>query len=136
MSLSSASTSFLRRVLWADAASCVACAVAQLGAPDLLAGLLGLPRALLLGTGLFLALYAVAVAWTARLATLPLPLIATFAIGNVGWAVACAGLLASGAVQPSPLGVAWIAAQAATVLVLAGLQGQGLRTGRTPSASW
>jgi hypothetical protein len=89
-----------------------------------------------LSSGLVLALYAVAVAWTARLATLPLPLIATFAIGNVGWAVACAGLLASGAVQPSPLGVAWIAAQAATVLVLAGLQGQGLRTGRTPSASW
>jgi hypothetical protein len=108
----------------------------QLGATDLFAGLLGLPRALLLGTGLFLAAYAVAVGWTARRPALPLLLVATFAIGNLGWALACAGLLASGLVHPTALGVAWVAAQAACVLVLATLQWQGLRAGRTPNASW
>ncbi|MBA2964106.1 MULTISPECIES: hypothetical protein [Ramlibacter] len=128
----SAATTFLRRVLWADAASCLACAAAQLAAPDLLAGLLGLPRALLLGTGLFLALYALAVGWTAGRPRLPLPLVVAFAAGNVGWALASAALLASGAVRPTALGLAWVAAQAATVLVLAALQGQGWRALRAP----
>jgi len=48
--------------------------------------------------------------------------------------VGCGALLASGLIAPSGLGVAWIMAQAVTVVVLAELQWTGLR--RTRGASF
>ena len=53
--------------------------------------------------------------------------VALFAAGNVAWAVACG--ITVGLLQPTGLGVAWIAMQAAAVLVLADLQWMGLRRG-------
>jgi hypothetical protein len=61
-------------------------------------------------------------------------LIAVVALGNVGWAVACAGLAIAGPFQLSIWGAAWLWLQAATVLGLADLQWTGLRRSRSARA--
>jgi hypothetical protein len=122
------SPDFLRRVLWADTASCLASGALQLLAIDALGDWLQLPRALLLETGVFLVAYGLLVGWIAMRPVLPRRLVLAIAGGNLGWAAACMLLLLAGPwVQPSALGVAWVLAQAATVLVLARLQWLGLR---------
>ncbi|TFZ04105.1 hypothetical protein [Ramlibacter humi] len=123
-----ASPRFLRGVLWADAVSCVASGALQLAALDALPRLLGLPQALLVDTGIFLVAYGLVVAWLASRREVIRPLVALFAIGNVGWAIGCG--FAVYALQPTTLGIAWISMQAATVLVLADLQWMGLRAAR------
>ena len=129
-----ASPRFLRGVLWVDAASCFASGALQLAALDALPHLLGLPQALLLDTGVFLIAYALLAAWTANRAVPPRGWVALFAAGNLAWAVGC-GVVAA-LLQPTGLGLAWIAMQAATVLVLADLQWMGLRRGAaTPRAA-
>ena len=60
-----ASPRFLRNVLLADAASCLASGAAQLGFNAALARLLNLPSVLLFGTGVFLVVYGTAVAFIA-----------------------------------------------------------------------
>jgi hypothetical protein len=123
-----ASPRFLRGVLWADAASCLASGALQLVALDSLPRLLGLPQVLLLDTGVFLVAYGLAVAWMASRAELPRRLIALCAAGNLAWAAGC--VLAIVVLRPSALGIAWIAAQAVCVAVLAELQWFGLRGSR------
>ena len=118
----SSSTRYLRIVLAADAASCIASGALQLAATDALAQLFALPRALLLESGLFLVAYGLVVAVVAMRARIPRALVALFALGNLGWAAGCAGLLASGLVQPAAPGVGWVLVQAVTVVVLAVLQ--------------
>jgi hypothetical protein len=129
-----ASPRFLRNVLLADAVSCVATGALQVLFTERLAGLLNLPMSLLSGTGWFLLAYAATVGTIAMRDPLPRAFVGLLVAGNLGWAVGCGALLASGWVTPSALGVAWIAAQAATVAVLAELQWTGLR--RTRPASW
>ena len=126
-----ASPRFLRGVLWADAVSCLASGALQLVALDAMPRVLGLPQVLLLDTGIFLLAYGAVVAWLASRREVIRPLVALFAIGNVGWAIGCG--FAVYALQPTTLGVAWIAMQAATVLVLADLQWMGLRGTRGAS---
>lgn len=129
-----ASPRFLSRVMWADAASCAATGALQVGFTDALARLTGLPGGLLVGTGLFLLAYAAVAAAMARRATPPRTLIALVAVGNFGWAAACAALLASGVFAVTALGVAWVVAQAVTVVLLAEAQWMGLRATRQPRA--
>lgn len=129
-----ASPRFLSRVMWVDAASCAATGALQLGFTDALARLTGLPGTLLLGTGLFLLAYAAAAAAMARRATPPRTLIGLVAVGNFGWAAACAALLASGLFAVTALGTAWVIAQAVTVVLLAEAQWMGLRATRQPRA--
>ncbi len=124
-----ASPLFLRRVLWADAASCLGCGALQLVALDGLPRVLGLPQPLLAATGAFLVAYAAVVAWIASRRTVPRMLVALCAAGNLGWAAACVAAIAWW--QPPAAGVAWIALQAACVVVLAELQWMALRATRT-----
>ncbi|KQP22585.1 hypothetical protein [Pseudorhodoferax sp. Leaf267] len=128
-----ASPRFLHRVMAIDAASCAATGTLQVGLTDTLARLTGLPAGLLLGTGLFLLAYAAAAAAMARAATPPRMLIGLVAIGNFGWAAACAALLASGLFAVTSLGMAWVIAQAVTVVLLAEAQWMGLRATRMPA---
>jgi hypothetical protein len=125
-----ASPRFLSRVMGVDAASCAATGALQLGFTDQLARLTGLPAGLLIGTGVFLLAYAAAAAAMALRATPPRTLIALVAIGNFGWAAACAALLASGVFAVTALGMAWVIAQAVTVVLLAEAQWMGLRATR------
>ena len=123
-----ASPRFLRRVLWADAASCLASGAVQLAAPDALPALLGLPPLLLVDTGIFLVAYALLVGWLAARERPPRGWVAFCALGNLGWAVGCVAAIAL--LHPGALGTGWIAAQAACVLVLADLQWLALRATR------
>ncbi|MDN3922321.1 hypothetical protein [Roseateles violae] len=126
---------FLSRVMWADAASCAATGALQLGLTGTLAALTGLPTALLSGTGLFLLAYAALAAAMARRARPPRTLIGLVALGNLGWAIACLALAASGLFALSSWGIAWLLAQAVCVIVLAELQWTGLRRTRGAPAA-
>lgn len=125
-----ASSRFLPRVMWADAASCAATGALQLLAARPLEALTGLPLALLTGTGVFLLLYALLAGWIARRQPVPRTLIGLIALGNLGWALACALLIFGSGLMLSGWGVAWVAAQALVVIVLADLQWLGLRATR------
>lgn len=116
--------------MWADAASCAATGALQLALTGALARMTGLPAPLLLATGVFLLAYAGAAAWMASRAIPPRRLIGLVVVGNFGWAAACVVLLAVGGAALSPLGWAWVIAQALTVIVLAELQWMGLRRTR------
>jgi len=122
---------FLRHVMLLDAASCLATAVFQLALAGTLYHLFGIPAPLLTATGAFLMLYAVAAAVVGVNASRARPFIALFALGNVGWGLACIALPATGQLAPTGLGHAWLYAQAAVVFGLAALQWAGLRAPRT-----
>ena len=125
-----ASPRFLPNVMWADAASCAATGALQVAFTDALARLTGLPSSLLMGTGVFLLAYAAMAAFVASRSTPPRGLICLVVAGNFGWAAACIALLVSGVFAVSALGMAWVLAQAACVVVLAELQWTGLRRTR------
>ncbi|MGA0572488.1 hypothetical protein ACO2Q9_17375 [Variovorax sp. VNK109] len=122
------SPSFLRRVLQVDAASCFASGALQVAAVSLVSSWLpGLPASLLLGTGIFLLVYAALALWTSLRAEVPRAMVGLFIVGNFMWAVGCVWLLAAGPFAMTSLGFAWVAMQAVVVVVLAELQWIGLR---------
>lgn len=129
-----ASPRFLRNVLFADAAVSLATGVLQLALTDALAGLLRLPAPLLTGSGLFMLVYASAIAFVATREPIMRTVVWVVVVGNLGWALACIALLASGLLAPTGLGTAWVLMQAAVVAVLAELQWTGLR--RAPAVGW
>ena len=118
---------FLRRALLADAAASAATGVILLGDTTAMAGLFGLPAALLHGVGLFTVVYAVLVGSLGGRPMPPAPLVWTVIVGNTLWVAASVALLASGAFAPTALGTAFVIAQAIVVGVLAELQWIGLR---------
>ncbi|MEJ7932397.1 hypothetical protein WG922_20660 [Ramlibacter sp. AN1015] len=126
------SPNFLRHVLLADAASCVATGALQLGATGWLSATLGLPAGLLAGTGAFLLGFAALAAWVGTRRPVPRAWVGLFIVGNGAWAVGCVVVLAAGVVAPTAWGTSWVLAQAAAVVLLAELQWIGLRAG--PSA--
>ena len=128
-----ASPRFLPNVMWADAASCAATGSLQVAFTETLARVTGLPAPLLLGVGVFLLAYAAVAAFIASRSTPPRGLIGLVVVGNFGWAVACVALLVSGVFAVSALGMVWVLAQAACVVVLAELQWTGLRRTRSRS---
>ena len=79
--------------------------------------------------------YGAAIACLSSRQPLPRTLVWLVVAGNLGWAVACVGLLVSGQVQPTSLGIAYVALQAVTVAVLAELQFSGLRA-TAQHAAW
>lgn len=117
----------LKFALLADAAVSGAVATLQVSLPQQLAALLQLPHALLLDTGIFLVGYVALLIVLACSRHVWSWLIGFIAIGNVGWAVGCLGLLASDAISPNTLGISFIALQAITVSVFAVLQFKGLK---------
>lgn len=127
---------FLRNVLLVDAASCLACGALQLVLPGTLPSLLGLPAPLVLGTGVFLLLYGVLVAWLATREPVPRAPVGLVALGNIGWGIACVALLMGHHVAPTTLGQAYVIVQAATVFLLADLQLLGLWRGTASRAAF
>lgn len=118
-----------------DAAGSGAVALLQLLASAALAGLLQLPRALLIETGVFMVGYVVLTLVLSRSVRVPLLLIGLVIAGNVAWAIGCAVLPLSGAVSPSGWGIAFLTVHAVSVLVFATLQTLGLRSSRAADAS-
>ncbi|WP_274629652.1 hypothetical protein [Arvimicrobium flavum] len=120
-------STYLRNVFYADALISGAAGLLMiLGAP-LLAPVLGLPEALLLGAGIILVPFVAMLIVVARRETVSrLVLIDIIAI-NAVWVAASFGLLFSGLVAPTALGVAFVAVQAVAVALFAQAQFVGMR---------
>ncbi|MBG0827093.1 hypothetical protein HS041_04870 [Planomonospora sp. ID67723] len=120
-------TPLLARALQADAILTGGFAVILAAAAAPLAGLLGLPEPLLRWAGIGLLPF---VAFLAYLATRPAParrgVQAVIAV-NALWVVDSIALLFTGWVDPNPLGVAFVVAQALLVAAFAEFQYMGLR---------
>jgi len=118
---------FLRRVLVADAVTCVATGLLLTLDAGALSGPLGLPAALLFGAGAVLfPIAAFIVAMLTRRAVAA-AMIWLLIVGNVIWAVDSVVLLATPFVAPTPLGIAFVIAQAVAVAVIAAAERIGLR---------
>jgi hypothetical protein len=134
MSLQS-SPNFLRYVLSTDAISCLICGLLQLAFTGTLREWFGLSATLLAGTGEFLLLYGVVVAFLATRIRAPGVIIWLLIAGNVTWAVACIALLLGSGGTIALLGKVYVIAQALTVAVLALLQYSGMRGSDSRRAS-
>ena len=121
---------FLRRAIQADAIVTGAVALLQTFGAAMLAPLLNLPQTLLLETGLFLIAYTALVGWLGTRPSMPKALVAIVIAGNAAWALGSIALMFSGAVTPTLLGYAFIAAHAISTGVFAELQYIGLRKSR------
>lgn len=121
---------FLPRVLFFDAATCLAMGLLLVFGAGALAGPLGLPALLLQLAGASLFPVGAFMAWVAARGA-PRP--GTFVViaGNALWVIASLALFAW--VRPTPLGSAFVLAQAAAVGVLAALEAAGLRRQYTVS---
>jgi hypothetical protein len=120
----------LRHALIADAAVSGGAGLLHVVGGATVDSLLGLPQALVLGTGLFMLAYAAMLVGLVRASTLRRLWIALIVIGNFAWADACVALWAFDLISPTPLGTAWLLAQAAGVTALAVWQGIGWRMSR------
>jgi hypothetical protein len=122
-----ASTKLLRLALLGDAAASGAMGLLLAGAAGPLAGLLGLPKALLLGAGLVLIPYAAVVAWLGRHPAPSRNAVRAVVAVNALWVADSLALMALPGIAPNGLGVAFVLAQAAAVGVFAALQAAALR---------
>jgi hypothetical protein len=118
---------FLRRVLLVDAAISAGTGVLLMRMAEPLAGLLGLPSALLFEAGLSLLPFAALVIYLATRSRLPRPFVWTVIACNALWAVDSIALLFTGWVAPTGLGITFVIAQAVLVLGFAELEYVGLR---------
>jgi hypothetical protein len=117
----------LRRVLAFDAVSGAGTGVLHLLLAPVLASWLGLPEALLQASGVAIFAFVLLAGWLALQASPPRGPLMGIVLLNVAWALGCLWLVFGGAVNPTPLGVAYLLVQAAAVLVLAELEWMGLR---------
>jgi hypothetical protein len=115
----------LRRVLLLDAATCVATGLLLALFAVQLEPILGLPYALLQYAGLSLFPIAAFIAWTSTNKALSKSGVWAVIAGNALWVAA--SLLLLFVLSPSPLGYAFVIAQAAAVALLAELEYAGLR---------
>ncbi|WP_353192172.1 hypothetical protein [Pandoraea pnomenusa] len=131
---SSSRTSFLARVMLADALVSGAVGLLQVLAAAPLAALLDLPVDGLRASGVVLLVYGAALVWLVRRTTIPAGAAWVVIAINVIWALDCGILLASDWIAPNGLGVAFIGVQIVTVLVFAELTFIGLRRRRSVPA--
>jgi hypothetical protein len=123
------STLFLRRILALDALSCLALGLAMGLGAAMLAPLFGLPEPLVRIAGLALLPLGAFIGWLASRPAPPPALVWLVILGNVGWTAESFVVL--GQSQPTGLGTAFVAAQAAAVLGLGALEYLGLRKARS-----
>jgi hypothetical protein len=119
-------STFLRRVLLADAATCAATGLFLTLLARPLAPLFGLPAELHLYAGASLFPVAAFIAWVASRAYLSRRAVSLVILGNILWVAASLVLLAPGWVSPTALGYIFVVAQAAAVGLLAELEWVGL----------
>ncbi|MET0351005.1 MAG: hypothetical protein ABW067_14535 [Rhizobacter sp.] len=129
VSTSSGSLSFLRKVLFADAAISAACGALMAFGGSPLQGLLGLPAAMLAPAGLSLFVYAAFVAWLARRPVVPRAGVWAAVVINLVWAVDCLAVAFGPWFAPTGLGQAFLVVQVVTVVAFAELQVMGLKRG-------
>ena len=118
-------STFVRRVLLLDAATCagMGLALALLAAP--LEPWLGLPAEVLLYAGIALLPIAAFMAWVASRERVPAAGVWLVILGNAAWVLGSLALFL--AVSPTALGYAFVIAQALVVVALAEMEYVGLR---------
>jgi hypothetical protein len=120
-------STFLRRVLWLDAASCAGMGVLLATASGLLSGLLNLPAGLLRESAMVLLAFAALLAFLATRTHLARGAVWTVIVVNAIWVIDSIVLLFTGWVQPNLFGHVFVVGQAAVVAALAELEYLGLR---------
>jgi hypothetical protein len=120
-------STFLRWVLFADAATCIATGLLMMLGSGLLEQFLGLPAELLLYSGISLLPFAAFLVYLATRENLSPPAVWTAIVLNMLWTAASLLLLITGWVAPTELGYTFVIAQALGVAVLASLEYFGLR---------
>jgi hypothetical protein len=128
-------TPFLRNVLAVDAAVSGAAAILMIVGAPYLSPLLGLPSGLLFWAGIALVPFVALLLATLRRQAVPRLIMIDIIAINALWVAASFGLLFSGLVSPSALGIAFVAAQALAVAVLAELQFVGMRRATKAAAA-
>lgn len=128
------SSSFLRKVLLADAVVSGATGLLLFLGAGILTALLDVPEDFLRYTGLSLIPFAGLVAYLATRAHLPRPAVWAVIVYNALWAVDSVLILVAGWIAPSALGYAFILAQGVVVAIFAELQFFGLRRSVTALA--
>lgn len=126
---------FLRTVIGLDAAACGLMGAGLASGAGLLAGPLGLAAAFMQPVGLFLMVYAAALAFLALRPALPRAAVWALVAFNAAWAIESFAIMALGWVQPTTAGVVFIAAQAVAALVVGDLQYLVLRRARREAAA-
>ncbi len=120
-------STLLRKALQADAALSGITGLVLLLAASPLAGPLGLPTALLRGSGVILIPFAALAAFLGTRTRLQRQLVFAVVACNVLWALESILLLFTGRLEPTLPGELFVALQAAAVAVLAELEFVGLR---------
>ncbi len=118
---------FLRRVLLLDAATGVGMALLHTAFGGTIAGVTGMPMALVLAAGLVLFPIAALMGWTALRAHVVAPAVWLVILGNVGWTIASFAIVLGPDIGLSAIGQFYICAQALSVLMFATLEFVGLR---------
>jgi hypothetical protein len=124
---------FLRWVLIADAATCVATGLMLVFGFSFLAEPLGLPGRLLLYAGISLFPFVMLLVWLASRASLSKRAVWTVILLNALWTLDSFLLLVTGWVNPTQLGYAFVTAQAVGVALLASLEYAGLKKSQIES---
>ena len=120
-------SSFLRRVLTADALISAAAGLVMVAGAGILHELLQLPPALLQVAGAMLFPWAAALLWLTRKPVVPRAAVWAVIVLNIVWVADSAWVALGGSYAPNTLGLAFIGAQAVTVAVLAELEFTFLR---------
>jgi hypothetical protein len=128
-------SSFLRWVLFADAATCVATGLLLTFGSGPLGEYLGLPEGLLRYSGISLLPFAALLVYLATRETLSSPVVWTVIVLNALWAADSILLLLTGWVAPTELGSTFVVAQALGVAVFAMLEYVGLKRSLTTSSN-
>ena len=124
-------STFLRWVLLADAATCVATGLLLMLGSGVLERLLGLPTGLMRYTGISLLPFAAFLLYLATREHPPQPVVWAVIVLNVLWTADSLLLLLTGWVAPTELGYTFVIAQALGVGVFAGLEYFGLKRSAT-----
>ena len=119
-------TGFLRRLLAADAATCVATGLLLLFGAGALEPWLGLPPTLMRYAGASLLPIAAFIAYVATRDSSPRVLVWAVIAGTAAWTFDSIALLFTGWIAPTALGIAFIVAQALVVALFAELEYVGL----------
>lgn len=125
--------SYVRNVLALDAVTSGLAGIAMIAGAGFISGLTALPSGLLFWAGVVLMPWTAVLLYFSRRSSMSRFAMIDIVAVNALWVVASVGILVTGAVTPNMLGVAFVIAQAAAVLLFTVLQMGVLRASAQPA---